>query len=58
MKNGDRFGETSLVRFTGRAIAIGLDPFRMLNTQVIMNPLLKFAIRMDLAKTVNRVSRL
>ena len=58
MKDRDRFGKTSLVRFAGRTIAIRLDPFRVLNTQVIMDSLLEFAIRVNLGRRVNCVSRL
>jgi hypothetical protein len=47
-KTIDRFGQASFVGFASGAVAISLNPFRMLNTQVIMNPLLEFSVGMDL----------
>jgi hypothetical protein len=49
LKDADRFGESSLVRFTSRAIAIRLHPFRVLSAQVTVNFLLKLGVRMNFA---------
>jgi hypothetical protein len=45
LKTTDQFGEPLLVGVTGGAIAIRLDPFWMLNTQVMVNSLLELGIR-------------
>ena len=46
-RNTEQFCETGLVRLAGRAIAIGLNPFGVLNTQVIMDLSLKLNVRAD-----------
>ena len=40
--------KSSLVRFAGRTTAVRLDPFRMLNPQVVVNLLLEIRVRTDL----------
>jgi hypothetical protein len=49
LKDADRFGESSLVRFTSRAIAIRLYPFRVLGAQVTVDFLLKLGVRTNFA---------
>jgi hypothetical protein len=42
------FYETRLVRITLRGIAIWLDPFGVLDPQIVVNPLPELAVGMDL----------
>ena len=46
----EQFHEARFVRITGRALAIRLDPFRMLPPEVVVNLLPKLRIRMDLVR--------
>jgi hypothetical protein len=47
-RSGEQFREKRLVRIAPRAFAIGLDPFRMLHPQIVVNLLLKLGVRVDL----------
>ncbi|HXL27469.1 MAG TPA: hypothetical protein VN952_12360 [Chthoniobacterales bacterium] len=53
----DQFGEAPLVGVADGRFAIGLDPFWMLNTQVIVYLLLEFAVRANLARKGNWVGK-
>ena len=44
LKNGDQLGEASLVQVAKRRLSVGLDPFGMLRSQAITDPLLKFRV--------------
>jgi hypothetical protein len=43
----DHFREARVVRITLGGLAIGLDPFGMLDPQIVVNLLLKFGVRVD-----------
>jgi hypothetical protein len=43
----EHFRETRLVRITHRGFAVGLDPFGMLDPQIVVNLLLELGIRVD-----------
>jgi hypothetical protein len=45
-----QFHEARLVRITHGAVAIRLDPFGMLEPQIVMNLLPKFAVGVDLVR--------
>ena len=47
-RSGEQFREERLVRIAPRAFAIGLDPFGMLDSQIIVNLLLELGVRVDL----------
>ena len=46
----EQFYQTRLVRITGGAFAIWLDPFGMLNPQVVVNLLPKLGVSVDLVR--------
>jgi hypothetical protein len=46
-RSTEQFREARLVRITPRAFAISLDPFGMLNPQVVVNLSLKFGHGVD-----------
>ena len=46
----EQFYETRLVRITHRAFAIWLDPFGMLDPQIVVNLLPKLAVGVDLVR--------
>ena len=50
LETTDQFGEAPLVGVAGGTIAILLDPFWMLNTQVIVDLLLELGVRVNLAR--------
>ena len=39
-----------LVRITGRAVAIGFDPFRVLSAQIVVNLLFEFGVSIDFVR--------
>ena len=43
----EHFREARLVRITRGGFATGLNPFRMLDPQIVMNLLLEFGVRVD-----------
>src|SRR6266851_180735 len=49
----ERFHEARLVRITHGRLAIWLDPFGMLNPQVVVNLLLELGVGVDLGKHSN-----
>jgi hypothetical protein len=49
----EQFHEARLVRITRGGFAIGLDPFGMLDPQVVVDLLLEFGIGVDLVKHDN-----
>jgi hypothetical protein len=49
----DQFGKALLVKVTHGRIAVPFHPFRMLRTQILVNLLLKLAVRMNLLKHDN-----
>ena len=50
LKRIEQFDQTRLVRITYRRFPIWLDPFGMLDAQVVMNLLPEFSVGMDLVK--------
>src|SRR6266568_5987483 len=46
--SADQFGEARLVRITHGGAAIGLDPFGMLDPQIVVNLLLELGVGVDL----------
>jgi len=53
----EQFCEARFIRFAGRTIAIGLDPFWMLHAQSIVDLLLKLRVRTDLAGCSRKSAR-
>ena len=49
----EQFHEARLVRITGRGFAIGLDPFGMLDPQIVVNLLPELGVGVDLVKHGN-----
>ena len=49
-RSGEQFREERLVRITLGAFAVGLDPFRMLDPQIVVNLLLELGVGVDLVK--------
>ena len=49
----DHFREARVVRITLGGFAICLDPFGMLDPQIVMNLLLEFGVRVDLMRHGN-----
>jgi hypothetical protein len=49
-KSVEQFYETRLVRITDGTLAICLDPFGMLNPQVVVNLLPEFGVGVDLVR--------
>ena len=49
----EQFREARLVRITDGGFAIWLDPFGMLNPQVVVNLLLEFGVRVDWRRHCN-----
>ena len=47
-QSAEHFGEARLVRIAPGAFAIGLDPFGMLNPQIIVNLQLELGVSVDL----------
>jgi hypothetical protein len=52
-RSQEQFNETRLVSITHRGFAIWLDPFGMLDPQVVVNLLLEFGVRVDLMRHGN-----
>ena len=50
LKRIEQFGQTRLIRITYGAFPICLDPFGMLDPQVVMNLSPEFAVSVDLVK--------
>ena len=50
----EHFRETRLVRIAHGGLAIWLDPFGMLDPQIIVNLLLEFGVRVDWMRHGNR----
>jgi hypothetical protein len=50
----DHFREARVVRITLGGFAIWLDPFRMLDPQIVANLLLEFRVRVDSMRQGNR----
>lgn len=48
LKEADQFCQALFIRLASRTVAIRLNPFRMLNAQVIMNALPELSVGMDL----------
>ena len=49
----EHFREARVVRITPGGFAIWLDPFGMLDPQIVVNLLLEFGVRMDLMRHGN-----
>ena len=47
-QTAEQFREARLVRIAHRTFAIGLDPFGMLDSQIVVNLLLEFSAGVDL----------
>jgi len=47
-RSAEQFREARLVRIARGAFAIGLDPFGMLDPQIVVNLLLEFGVGVDL----------
>jgi len=54
LKNVEQFCKARLVRLTGRAIPVLLNPFGMLLTQGVMNLVLKLNVRANFARAARR----
>jgi hypothetical protein len=49
----EHFREARVVRITPGGFATGLNPFRMLDPQIVVNLLLEFGVRVDLMRHGN-----
>jgi len=49
LEEGDQLRQTPFIQLADRRLSVGLDPFRMLNTQIMMDLLLQLSIRAELA---------
>ena len=50
----EHFREARLVRITHGGFATGLNPFRMLDPQIVVNLVLEFGVRVDWMRRGNR----